>query len=94
MNKITQKEIKHLSDLSGLEFDEESSKKMISNLEQILNFVDELGQNNDSNFIVAMHELSLNDLRDDEPSDKKPSQKILNSKTEKNKFFSVPKVVD
>lgn len=94
MKKITQREIKHLSDLSGLEFDDESSKKMISNLEQILNFVDELGKNNNSNLIVTEHELSLNDLRDDEPVDKNKPSRVLNSKTEKNKFFSVPKVVD
>ena len=93
MKNISSKDIKHLADLSGLEFDDAETSKMENNLKQIFEFVDELSNCSEiNNLSIDEHELSISDLRDDEPCMKK--QPKISSNTDKNKYFSVPKVVD
>ncbi len=95
MKNISTKQIDHLAKLSALNFSDEEKQKMKGNLEQILDFVDEMNKCTISNQVYDEAEVTLFDLREDEP---KPSltQKAAtqNAPDTENGYFVVSKVVD
>jgi|GEM_PF-181610 len=70
MTHISQKEIEHLADLARIELHEEEKKSLVSDLEGILSYFDELKEV-DTDVIIPKTggSLTVNELREDTNSD-------------------------
>ena len=96
-NKITvdDKLITELSKLAKLEFDEESAKKMKSDLEIILSFVDAISKIDTTEVepLIYMSE-ETNVLRDDEVGNEISQQDALKNAPQKDSdYFKVPTIL-
>ena len=95
MNKITDKQINHLAELSALKLTKEESDKMKSDLEQILDFVKKVESTDIASDKTEKASISLSELRDDvvEKSMAK-GDALYNATQEENGYIIVPKVVE
>lgn len=95
MKSITDGQIKHLAELSNLEFSDEERCKMKGDLEQILTFVNEMNNCNIKNINYDEAEVTLFDLREDEIKPSLSQKKITeNAPHKEDGYFVVSKVVD
>lgn len=94
MAKITKKEIKHLAELARLEIDEKDEAKLERDLEEILNYFNELKELNTEDVEPLTGGTSLvNSLREDEPERTSDTMKGKESfPEEKDGYLKVPSV--
>jgi aspartyl-tRNA(Asn)/glutamyl-tRNA(Gln) amidotransferase subunit C len=94
---ITEKEIKTLSKLSKLDFDDEKCKSFMGEFEEIIAFADTINTSieGDTNTIneVGGREVALKDLREDEVEPSLENEKILSNVEGEGGYFPVKRVV-
>tara|TARA_B110000444_G_scaffold7049_1_gene6398 strand:- start:361 stop:663 length:303 start_codon:yes stop_codon:yes gene_type:complete len=93
--KVDDKLIADLSRLAKLKFDEESSKRMKSDLKTIIGFIDRLSEVDTQEIepLVYMSE-EVNVLRADEISDEVSQENALKNASQKDSdYFKVPTVL-
>jgi aspartyl-tRNA(Asn)/glutamyl-tRNA(Gln) amidotransferase subunit C len=94
---ITEKEIKTLSKLSKLDFDDEKCKSFLSEFEEIVAFADTINSTIEGDTLsineVGGREIALDCLRDDIVQDSLPNEKILSNVQGEGGYFPVKRVV-
>ena len=91
--KVNNKTIKRLAELAQLNLDESESKKLSSDLEHILAFVEKLGEvdTTDVQPLTHIHEAS-NIFDDDEPREFDIKEEALNNSSSSNSdYFKIKK---
>ena len=94
--KVNNKTIKRLAELAQLNLDESESKKLSSDLEHILAFVEKLGEvdTTDVQPLTHIHEAS-NIFDDDEPRQFDIKEEALNNSSSSNSdYFKIKKGID
>lgn len=95
MAEITKKQIEHLAELSALDFSEEAKQKMKGDLEQILNFVNEMNKCDTSSCDHDDSEVILSNLREDKiKAGLTQEEATSNAPSKDNGYYIVSKVVD
>ena len=95
MEKITDKQIDHLAELSSLALSDKEKAKMKTDLEQILTFVDKIEKCDQTSDLSFDNAVSLNSLREDIPSQSLSQEEALqNAPKAENGAYVVSKVVD
>jgi aspartyl-tRNA(Asn)/glutamyl-tRNA(Gln) amidotransferase subunit C len=94
-NKIDLKTVDEIAHLARLEFDEESKKGILNDMNRMLSFVDKLNELDTSNVepLIYMTD-EKNVLRKDEPEEV-PNQKdaLKNAPKKDSDYFKAPKVI-
>ncbi len=93
--KITNKLIQEIATLAKLEFDENSSKEMIADMEKIIGFVDKLSEVNtdDVEPLIYLSD-EMNILRKDEIKEVVSQVEALKNAPQKDSdYFKVPTVL-
>ncbi len=93
---IDLKTVKHISKLSRISLDEEKAKKLVTDLNSIFKWIEQLNQLKTENVepLSSIAETKLR-LRKDEVKSKNLRDEVLKNSPDKNKdFFVVPKVVE
>lgn len=93
--EITIKEVEHLADLSALNLSEEQKNAFVTDLNNILDMINQLQetQTQDVNFFNKSHKLS--ELREDVKQPSYPQEEILkNAPKARRGAFNVPLVVE
>lgn len=87
--------VKHVANLSKLEFKEEEMEGMLKKLGDILNYVDQLQSVNTDNIDITYNPINLvNVLREDNVKDSLDREKVLQNAPDKEiGCFKVPKVL-
>ena len=87
--------IKHLCDLSKLDYDEEGMKKVMGEMSDIIDRMDEIKEfdltyddTKDGN------EIRFSDTREDVPEESYPTEKLLSNAENTDGCYVVPKVVE
>lgn len=95
MEKITDKQIEHLADLSSLALSDAEKAKMKTDLGQILTFVDKIDNCDQISDISYSNAVSLSSLREDvvKPSISQ-ADALANAPKAENGAYVVSKVVD
>ena len=94
--KVNNKTIKRLAELAQLNLDESESKKLSSDLEHILAFVEKLGEvdTTDVQPLTHIHEAS-NIFDDDEPREFDIKEEALNNSSSSNSdYFKIKKRIN
>lgn len=94
--KIDSEIVDKLSDLSKLEFDSDSKKEIINDLNRMLAFIEKLNEINTDNIepLIYMSD-EVNVLRDDEPVIEISQEEALKNAPKKDSdYFKVPKVLE
>lgn len=94
--KIDKSTLDKIAHLARLEYDSESSEKMLMDLSNIVSFVEKLKEL-DTTGIEPLTTMSheINALRDDVVKDQLPrNEALLNAPKEDSEFFRVPKVLE
>lgn len=95
MKEITSQDIKHLAELSALEFSEEKVEGFKTELNDILRFVDQIASAKIEGVSTDNRAIPVAYLREDEPKESSPSEILLkNAPKQRKGYFNVPKVVD
>jgi len=92
---VTIKDVEHIAELARLEFNENEKQKLTHELNEILKYVEKLGELDTSNVEPLSHVIELNNVfRDDvvQPS-LPPEEALKNAPAKKDTFFRVPKVI-
>lgn len=91
---ITEKDVKHIASLSKLEFNEEEIEGFVSDLNNIVNYVNTLAKVNTDDVKEISNLTPLKELRKDEIKQSLSQEEaIMNAPKQKDGGFSVPKVV-
>ena len=91
---ITIKDIKHLEDLSKLEFTDEERQKFLLEFESIVQFASQIttAETSDKSFIKAV---DMKDLREDTPKPSLTQDEVISNAPVKRKgCFSVPRIME
>ena len=95
-NKIDTKMVDELAHLARLEFNEESKKEILNDLNRMLSFVDKLNEldtENEKPLIYMTDEKNI--LREDEPEITVTQKEALKNAPKKDSdYFKTPKVID
>ncbi len=94
--KIDRNTLQKIAHLARLEFDENSEKEMIENMEEILTWVEKLGEV-DTEGVEPLTTMSqeLNVFRQDEVKEHLSHEKgLLNAPKKDASYFRVPKVLE
>jgi len=93
---ISQDTIKHLAHLARLELKAEESHTLVTQLKDILDFIDKLKQLDTAKTAPTSHILPINNvLREDNPGKSLDIAKTLENAPQKDgDFFVVPKVIE
>lgn len=87
--------VKYLADLGKLEFTPEELAKKAEEMTDIINLMDTVKEIDISyDALKDNHDVYINDLREDEPKESLPTEKILKNAVNTNNCFVVPKVVE
>lgn len=88
------KEIKHLAELSKLEFSDDELVEFSKDFEKLISLADTIKNANvEGNRKLNVMELA--DLRDDTPKESYPSDVLLENAPEKSKgYFVVPRIME
>ncbi|OON69142.1 Asp-tRNA(Asn)/Glu-tRNA(Gln) amidotransferase subunit GatC [Hymenobacter sp. CRA2] len=88
--------LRQLAHLARLEFDERNEQKMLSDLNEILNWVDQLNSLDTSSVEPLVHlSHELNVLRTDEPRNTvSHTEGLKNAPRKDSDYFRVPKVLE
>lgn len=92
---IDEKTVDHLAGLAKLEFDGESKKRMITDMNRMLTFIDKL-QELDTDHVepLVLMTASKNIWREDIPKQEVTQQEaLLNAPKKDSDYFKVPKVI-
>jgi aspartyl-tRNA(Asn)/glutamyl-tRNA(Gln) amidotransferase subunit C len=92
---VTLKVVEHVASLARLSFSDDEKLKLMEQLNQILQYMDELNTVNTDNIEPLSHVIELgNAFRQDELRESMPQEEILkNAPSHTDKFFKVPKVI-
>ena len=92
---VTIKDVEHIAELARLEFNENEKQKLTHELNEILKYVEKLGELDTSNVEPLSHVIELNNVfRDDVVKPSIPAEEALKNAPEKTgTFFKVPKVI-
>ena len=86
--------IKHLAELSKIDFTDDELEKMTADMTSIINLMDKVCDFDTAKETYALDAVDYNNLRNDEFKPSYPTDKITaNAKNVKNNSFVVPKVV-
>lgn len=93
--KITKKEIEHVAHLARLNLSEEELDKMTGQLDNILQYVDKLGQLDTKDVAPTSHVFSVsNAFREDQVKESLSQQQAVENGPEQNgESFQVPRVI-
>lgn len=93
---IGKKEVEYVARLARLTLSEEEKERFTHQLDQILEYVQQLNQLDTENVLPTSHVLDLkNILREDEVKPSLPlSEALANAPQANGDFFVVPKVID
>ena len=88
------KEIKHLAELSKLEFTDEELQSFSREFEKLIELADTI-KNADVNGERKLNIIDMNELREDNPKESYSSEIILENAPDKKKsYFVVPRIVE
>ena len=92
---ITIKDVEHIAKLAKLEFTDEEKEKFTHQMNQILQYMDQLNLLDTSNVEPLSHVIELSNVfRADEVKPGVSTEEALKNAPEKNEqFFKVPKVI-
>jgi len=92
---IERKTVEYLADLARIELGKEELEKLSLQLEQILNFIDQLNRvNTDDVSPTSQAVLHAGFLREDSLKESLPPEKVLSlAPAKKEGFFVVPKII-
>lgn len=93
--KITKEEVEHVANLARLNLSEEELETMTGQLDNILSYVDKLGELDTADIKPTTHVFSVsNAFREDVVKDSLSQGESLKNGAEQNgEFFQVPKVI-
>ena len=95
MDKKILDSIKHLAELSALEFSESGLEKFAPEFQNILKFVDQIAKIKTVDQQIFSREINVEDLREDEVQESMDREKLLSCAPKQRKgHFNVPKVVE
>ncbi|MGN1114613.1 MAG: Asp-tRNA(Asn)/Glu-tRNA(Gln) amidotransferase subunit GatC [Oscillospiraceae bacterium] len=87
--------VKYLADLGKLEFTPEELAKKAEEMTDIINLMDTVKEIDITyDALKDNHDVYINDLREDDPKESLPTEKILQNAVNTNNCFVVPKVVE
>jgi aspartyl-tRNA(Asn)/glutamyl-tRNA(Gln) amidotransferase subunit C len=94
--KITTDQVIYVAKLAKLTISEDEKAKMTLQMEQILNYVEQLNKLDTSGIEPTSHAILLeNVFRDDvETPSLPPEMALINAPGKENGFFKVPKVIE
>ena len=94
--KITKEQVVHVAKLAKLTVSEEEKEKLTFQMEQILNYVDQLNELNTAGIEPTSHAILLeNVFREDGEKPSLPIEAALRNAPDQEKgFFKVPKVIE
>ncbi|MBN2425338.1 MAG: Asp-tRNA(Asn)/Glu-tRNA(Gln) amidotransferase subunit GatC [Calditrichaceae bacterium] len=92
---VTESDVENIAHLARLKITEEEKEKFVSQVNQILEYVEKLNEINTDEVEPLSHTLNLkNVFREDIVKDSLPQKEALkNAPAKTDKFFRVPKVV-
>jgi aspartyl-tRNA(Asn)/glutamyl-tRNA(Gln) amidotransferase subunit C len=92
---VTVKDVEHIAKLANLEFTDAEKAKFTLQLNQILNYVEQMNKLDTSKVEPLSHVIELNNVfRADEVKQSVSTEEALKNAPEKNDhFFKVPKVI-
>lgn len=93
--KISREEVRHIANLARLKLSENEEELMTQQLNNILIYMEKLGELDTSNVEPMHHAVEqVNVMRDDKPKPSLPrEQAIANAPQQNGIFFVVPKVL-
>lgn len=92
---ITKKDVLHVAKLSKLEFTEEETEQLVTDLSAVVGYVNTLQQVDTSDVTDKPSYIAFDDLREDLVKPSLPqSEAIKNAPKKRNGGFSVPQVVE
>ncbi|HYG99066.1 MAG TPA: Asp-tRNA(Asn)/Glu-tRNA(Gln) amidotransferase subunit GatC [Terriglobales bacterium] len=96
--KVTEKDVRYVEDLANLELTEGERGRMVTDLNSILGYIDQLNELDTSNVEPMAQVQSIGSeyaMRPDEPLPSLPHEDALKNAPESDGiFFKVPKVID
>lgn len=93
---VTRDDVKKIAMLARLEFTAEEEERLTGEMNEILNYMDQLNELDTSKIEPLSHVIEMgNVLRDDvvQPS-LSPEEALMNAPNRFNNYFTVPKVLD
>ena len=92
---VTMKDVEHIAKLAKLEFTEEEKEKFTHQLNQILEYVEQMNKLDTSQVEPLSHVIELSNVfRTDEVKQSIPTEEALkNAPSKTDQFFKVPKVI-
>ena len=93
--KITKKEVLHVAHLARLSLTDEELEKMTGQLDNILSYVDKLGELDTSNILPTSHVFSVsNAFREDIVHESLPrNEALMNGPRQNGETFQVPRII-
>jgi aspartyl-tRNA(Asn)/glutamyl-tRNA(Gln) amidotransferase subunit C len=93
---VTIKDVEHIAKLAKLEFTDAEKEKFTSQLNKILEYVEQLNKLNTDNVEPLSHVIELNNVfRSDEVKlGVETPEALKNAPSKTEKFFKVPKVIE
>lgn len=93
--KLSPEQVRHVAKLARLEIEPAAVEKLASQLETILEYVEQLGEVNTEGVTPTSHAISLtNAFREDQVHEHLPRDKALqNAPSHEEGAFTVPKVI-
>ena len=94
--KISKKELEHLSKLALIDFSEDEKESLMKDLTKILNYFQKLSDLNTENVTPLVHPIEglKNIFREDIPKGSLSREEVLkNAKYTKDGFFKAPKII-
>lgn len=94
--KITKETIEHVANLARLNLTDEEKSTLVSDMEQIISYVDKLNELDTSNVKPTDHVIPISNVfREDKAEPSFPREKILaNAPSSEDGCFKVPKIVE
>jgi aspartyl-tRNA(Asn)/glutamyl-tRNA(Gln) amidotransferase subunit C len=93
---ITKDTVEYVAHLARIELKSKELDKLSQQLQDILDFIDNLKRVNTDNIASTSHILPINNvLREDKPRESLPCEKaLMNAPCREGNFFVVPKVIE
>ena len=91
---ISLEELKHLEDLSRLEFSDEARKNILKDINSMIDFASQI-QNAECENKSFIKSIDMKDLREDQPQPSLSQDEVISNAPMKRKgCFSVPRIMD
>ncbi len=91
---ISLEELKHLEDLSRLEFTDTAREKILKDINSMIDFASQI-QNADCENKSFIKSMDMKDLREDEPKQGLSQEEVISNAPMKRKgCFAVPRIMD